>query len=194
MTRRWVPVLLISLQCGYSSLAQNWLPDSHIEVRNAVVPVYLDFTPEPAAIFRVHHIFSDYQTRGFFRIGVLPLLVLDGLNLEIRDPARLSAALNTTSEYFAVKANAKKAVEGRDFVLSFASDKNARVQARSVRLESGTEWRLQEGTIFPSGAAPLPFRKATLAIAGPQAGQLSFETTNGPVHLHLLSLTAQKQP
>jgi hypothetical protein len=196
----WMPALLrilflmIVLACATSGLAQSWLLNSHMRITKAVMPEYLDFGSKPAAIFRADQIYEDYQRRGFFRIGVLPMVVLEGLSLELCDTNQLSVALTRTSTHFGSKGKASNAVEGRNFSLSFSGQKNAVIHAQIVRLESGTEWRLQEGTVDQPGAASISFRRATLTIVGPKAGELACATTNGLVHLDLLSLASPKHP
>jgi len=52
------------------------------------MPVYLKSESLPVAVFRANRIYHDHQRKGFFRIGGLPLLVLEGLSLELRDTNR----------------------------------------------------------------------------------------------------------
>lgn len=185
---QWAVLLVLALACVRSGLAQGLSFDSRFQAKKAVVALYGESDLEPVAVFRAERIFSDYQRRGFFRIGALPLLVFDGLSIELHDPAQVSKALATLGARFDAQGDARKAVEGRDFCLSFASEKDGRLRARRVRLESATAWHLQEGTVLQAGAAPMPFRQGTLTITGPQAGQLTCETTNGTVRIQLLSL------
>jgi hypothetical protein len=180
--------LLIGLLLVPSGLAQDLFPDPRVQLRNAVISVYPDSAAEPAAMIRAGRVFSDYQTRGFFRIGALPMLVLDRLSVELLQPEQLSKALRSLGEKFAVKNDSRKAVEGRDFCLWFSSRKDAQLRARRVRLESGTAWRLFDGALLRPGSDVIPFRQATLTIAGPNAGELAYETARGTARLQLLSL------
>ena len=142
-------------------------------------------------MIRAGRVFSDYQSRGFFRIGALPMLVLDKLSIELRQPERLPMALSQVGEKFAVRSDTRKAVEGRDFRLWFTSRKDAQLRARRVRLEGGTTWRLFDGAIQRPDSATLSFRQATLAVAGPNAGELAYETARGIVTMPLLSLLSK---
>ena len=183
--------LLTALALPFSTSGQNWLQDTHIEIYHAVAPVYLNFEPEPAAIFRVDHIFSDYQTRGFFRIGALPVLVLDKATLELKDFSRLTNALSQLGARLTVKKGLKKAVEARTFRLCLPAKEDGWVCARLARLETATEWRLQDGTVQRPGYEPVSFRTATLAIAGPHAGELVFQTHAGLSRFPLSSLLSK---
>ena len=188
-SRRWRVFCSLAVLAGAMLLtARASLLDSPLELKGVTVPVYVDSRTEPAAILRADRIFTDYQRRGFFRIGVLPLLVFDRLTLEIREPARFAAVLSTVSGQFAIKDNVRKAVEGREFTLWLGGEQNGRVCARRVRVEDGTVWRLQDGSVDRPGTAAMAFRRATLIVTGARAGELSCETTNGTVQLQLLSL------
>jgi hypothetical protein len=101
---------------------ESRLLDSRTQIKNAVIPICLDSDAKLVAVVRARHIFSDYQRRGFFRIGVLPLLVIDGLDVEIRQPSRSMEALGAVHSKIIFKELARKAVEGRDFRLSFAAE------------------------------------------------------------------------
>jgi hypothetical protein len=185
-------IVWLCLLWAGSGLAQGWLEEGRLEVQKARMPVYLAFEPKPAALFTAERLYEDHQTKGFFKIGLLPLVVLDQLSLELRDPARLAATLQSAGGRFAVKEELKKAVEGRDFSLFFAAENSGRLTARRVRLENGAAWRLSEGVLTPPASAPIPFKRGTLHLTGPQAGEFVGETTDGPVHVQLLSLLPKK--
>ena len=168
--------------------AQSWMQESHVEIRNAVMPVYFNFDPHPAALLKVEHIFNDYQTRGFFRIGALPALILDGVTLELKDPTRLTNALAEYCGRFCLKKGVRKAVEARKFRLVFSSHEDGQICARWVHLESSAKWRLQDGTFARPGAKPVAFRSATLVFSGPQAGEFVCQTRSGEIRFPLTSL------
>ena len=175
-----------------SGLAQDSRFDPRIRVDGAVMTLYSDHDLQPIVILRAKAIFADYQRKGFFRIGVLPLLVFEGFNVEVCDAQRFSGALTNTISSFMVKGESAKAVEARNFSLTLRGQSGQGVTARLVRLVKGSEWQLQDGTIDQPGAASCFFHCATLIVAGPEAGQLIYATTNGLGHLNLLSLTNAK--
>lgn len=157
------------------------------------MPIFLEDGSKPVAIVRVGQIHTDCQTRGFFSIGVLPMLVLDGLSFELCDQAQLSAALGGASANFgSMGRQAAKVVEGRDFSLFLPGQKHCVLHVQVARLESGTQWSLQEGTLYQPGASAIFFGRAVLAIAGPKAGELTYDTPHGPAQIRLLSLVTNK--
>jgi len=180
--------IIVLLSSHGASLAQDLLAGQHAEIKNAAWAIYLEPATNLVATLRAAHVFSDFETRGFFRIGALPLIVLDGLTIEVHDGSRLHGALSRASEQFAAKSNTKNAVEGRDFSLSFTSDKSCRLRARTIRLENGHQWRLQGGSFQGPDGGAIAFRRATLTVVGSEAGDLVYETTSGVIHTNLLKL------
>jgi hypothetical protein len=182
--------LAFALSCP----AQDTLPLRFVDASNVCVAVYLKSEPSPVAIVRTRAIHEDYQRRGFFRIGVLPMLALERLTLEVRDPEHLSGVLTNATALLGRKGEARKAVEGRDFALSFSSKPDGLVTARSVRLEGRDAWSLAQGAVDMPPGKPVNFRQATLTISGPQAGDLLCDTTNGPVRICLHPLLYNHKP
>lgn len=186
------PVLVVALALlgEAAAVAQGFLNDSTLQLRNAVIAVQLDPELEPVALLRAGRVFRDYQTRGFLRIGALPMVVIDKLSIELRNADRLSSVLTSVGEKLALRTEAKKAVEGRDFRLSFSSSKGGQLRAHRVRLEKGTEWQLLDGVVERPGTTNIVFSQATLTVAGPGAGELVCETADGVLRVHLLSVSA----
>jgi hypothetical protein len=117
------------------------------------------------------------------------MFVMDKLRIEVRDGDRLSTVLAEVGESFVGRGATWKAVEGRDFCLSFSSPKDGQLHARRIRLESGNTWGLLDGVVQPPDGAAIPFSQATLTITGPRAGELACETAGGTIRVHLLSLS-----
>jgi len=184
--RRSLWLLILAAVTGVS-FGKGGVVPGQMQIKGVLFPVYLDSDGQPVAICRAKHVFSDYQRRGFFRMGVLPLLVIDGFAIELRDASHLSPALTVVPTHVVFKDFVRQAIEARDFSLSSTSREPFLVQARLARLENSDLWRLQEGTVQRSNSAQLTFQRATLKISGPQAGQMTCETTSGVIHIRLLS-------
>jgi hypothetical protein len=167
--------------------AQDWALDSQAEVRRAVVPIYLRAAEGPAVVIRADHVFNDYQRRGFFRIGVLPLCVLDGVSVEVRETNQIAAALSRASESFAARGSMSRAVEARNFSISFPNQKSATMKARRVCFEKGDEWWFEEGILRLHSGECVSLQTARLVVRGPAAGDLIYAGRNGPVRFNLIS-------
>jgi hypothetical protein len=184
--------ILVAIILGVLPLcpAQTWPLDPPTPITKVEVPVYVKLNPEPVAVFRAERISDDFQTKGFFRIGALPLTVVEDLSIELRDPSRLPAALSALGGRFALNDPSKRAVEGRNFTLSFSGEKHGRLQARCVRMEGPTEWTMEEGSVSLPNAAPAHCPRGVLVLDGPEAGWIKYQSTNGVVQVHLFALYA----
>jgi len=184
--------ILVAIILGVRPLcpAQTWPLDPPTPITNVEVPVYVKLNSEPLAVFRAERILDDYQTKGFFRIGALPLTVAQDLSIELKDPFQLPVALSALGGRFALKDAGKRTVEGRNFTLSFSGEKHGRLQARCVRMEGPTEWSMEEGSVSLPSAAPAHFHRGALVLDGPEAGWIKYQSTNGVVQVHLFALYA----
>lgn len=170
--------------------AQTWPFDPPTEISKVVVPVYEKLNPEPVAVFRAERFIGDYQTRGFFRIGALPLTVAEDLTIELKDAFRVSTALNVLGARFAPDGTSGRGIEGRNFSLAFSGQKQGTLRARSVRLERPAEWTMEDGVVNMPNSAPVYFQRGTLTVQGQQTGMLTCQTTNGVFQVHVLALNA----
>ncbi len=164
------------------------------EVTNAIVALRSEKAAQPVAVVHASRVYTDYQRRGFFKIGALPVLVLDDLKLEIREPAALTNALQNFHLRFAKSASARQAVELRRASLFYATDPRRRLRATTVRIESPDTWLLKDGVFERPGLAPIAFQDGRLTVGGAGAGQLHFKTVGGAFRTHLAILLDGQNP
>src|SRR5688500_8224936 len=60
--------------------------------RNATIPLFRQGESKPYATVRFEVLKTDRQKRGFFKIGILPLVVIQGVDLEVAQAADLGVA------------------------------------------------------------------------------------------------------
>ncbi len=128
----------------------------------------------PSMIVRADDIYTDYERKGFFRIGILPVGVMEGVTIELHHPESLTnsfAALHTW-----VGAQAAKRFEFRKVkFLTFEGGTN-RLESGRARLISNGKWALLDGVRFLSGTNQVTAPRATLQIAGEDTGRLILAT------------------
>jgi len=188
----WTIFIILLLAINSPAVAQSSFLNSSARATKVTMSIYPEVGLTPLATFRAEQIHGDYQKRGFFRIGVLPMVVLEELSLELRDTNQLSAALTRANIHFGSRNKSSEVLEGRNFSLSFTGQTNGVLHARTIQLGSRAEWVLHEGTISQRDMPPIPFRRATLTIAGPKAGELTYDAPNGQIRVPLLSLAGDK--
>ena len=168
--------------------------DGAAGVRNVVIPIYTERQPSPAAVLRVRHVSEGHQTKGFFRIGVLPTVVMEDTVLEVRTDTDFSNVLHQAHAQLVLQPELKRVIDGRGFSIVFSSQTNSWVRAGRMSLGSPGLWRLEDVTVANPRTSPWTFRRAALQVAGPRAGELRGETRAGKISVQLPIVSATVNP
>lgn len=147
-------------------------------VRHAVVPLYPEGSARLSAVVRVDRTFVDYQRRGFFRIGMFPVAVLDGVTVEARDTGNPLASLETIRHWTKMKPS--RHLELRRFKFIFSPTNH--VEAGLVRGVGGDDWELLNGVRYFANGNEILAPRASLQMAGARRGELTLETSTGTIH------------
>jgi hypothetical protein len=143
-----------------------------------LIPIYAQGHPRSVASIRIDRVFRDHRRMGFLRVKVLPVVVAEGVRLELREPA---GATNLLDEFSAALKSVagKRAVELRNFGFSLAGDSAPRLQARrlSPAVEAQGKGFTLEGVTLRDGASQLEFPKATAMPDRPGILRLSARGT-----------------
>jgi hypothetical protein len=115
----------------------------------------------------------DYERRGFFRIGLFPVGVLEGVTFEPRDLSSPSGGLAAFRRWLGAGADKHVELHGVTLLLSATN----RLEAGTLRCLADGRWELRKGVHFISGANDLRAPVATLQWTGNRAGQLVLQTT-----------------
>jgi hypothetical protein len=161
-----------------------------VSVQHAVVPLYPTNSFKLSAIVRVDRAFLDYQHKGFFRIGLFPIGVLDGVTFEAQDKADPLASLACVRRWLATKSGQRIEMRRVKFLFSPTN----RVEAGLARCVAEDHWELLNGVRFFSGASEIRAPRATLQLAGPHRGQVILETTPRTTNSFLASALTVEEP
>ena len=146
-----LPILLSGILWAASSQAQiggDFILHNG-QMRGAVIPLYVGSEPQPALVVRADRIFRDFQEKGFFRMGILPVAVMDGVTLEIRDVHSLSNSLFQLRQWLGPQAASH--LELRHATVEIAAGVTNRLQAGRVRILPGGRLQLDDSVRFHAG-------------------------------------------
>lgn len=143
-----------------------------ISLQKVVTPLY-STNKELLAIVRVEHVFLDYERHGFFKIGTMPVAVLDGVEIEVRDPQRLAAALSQLET--TLKPRNSSRLEIRRLAISLA--KENRIQAGLAKVSEEGRWELTQNVSWDADSRKIEAPQASLQVTGLSAGQFILQTT-----------------
>lgn len=160
-----------------------------VSLQGAVVPLYPAGAAQPVAVVRVDRAYLDYQRRGFFRIGLLPVGVLEGVTVEVRDTSSPSASLACLRRWLGTKDGQKIEMRRVKFILSATNH----LDAGLAKCAAGDHWELLKGVECTVGATEVRAPRATLQTTGPRAGQVIFETVPPSTNSFLCSDLAVRE-
>lgn len=147
--------LLVLLACSCLCLADQ--PSA----RDVRVSLKLPDSPEIWARCSLGQLKVDRDRVGFFKVGLLPLLVLENLDFELLNSSEASRLENTIREL--AGASVKQGIEIRGLSLRCESG-GLSLSAGVARLRRG-KWRLQEVSLVRDGVSAR-HREATLRLDG----------------------------
>ncbi len=175
--------------------AQVWAAfDGAAGVRNVVIPIYTERQSSPAAVLRVSRVSEGHQRKGFFRIGVLPTVVIENTVLEIRSDVDFSNVLHQAHSELVTRPELKRVIDGRGFSIVFSAHTNSWVQAGRMSLGSPGIWRLEDVSVGNPNSPLRTFRRAALQVTGPRAGELRGETRAEKISILLPIVIATVNP
>ena len=143
-------------------------------MRNSVVYLFDGKEPEPTVV-RVKDVFTDYESKGFFRIGVLPIGAFEGVTFELGARATVTNSLIKMHEW--LSKDMRKRIELRHVRFLAAASPNEYLEAERARLAVDGEWKLLGGVKYVAGANEWRAASATLQLTGEHAGRVILETS-----------------
>lgn len=153
-----------------------------MHVEGMVFPIYTRPSPEPESILSVSNIHLDFQRKGFFKIGMMPVLVLDGVVLSLRNTNILSSNMTQFSHW--IQQDKAKRFELRNFVLRNETSKTNLLEAGVVRFLPDGGWQLANGIRGISGSNLVEMPAANYRIAGSLFSTPQSSKSLNPKNLH----------
>jgi hypothetical protein len=177
--RRNMRVLIGSMALGFALVGTRAQPladlsGGNIQLQNASIHLYERGGLEPVARVSLVNSVTEYERRGFFRIGLLPIEVLEGVTIEVPDAARAARGLARASEWLGTRKATR--LEVRRLAVQVSSPTTNRLESGRALPMPGGKWELLDGVSFVSGTNEAHAARGTLQIAGARAGQFVLET------------------
>lgn len=151
------------------------LLSGRMKARGVVTALYTGAEQTPSMIVRADSIFIDYERKGFFRIGVLPLGVMEGVTFEVCRPELVTNSLVQLHDW--IGSQAAKRFEFRKVSFLTLAGSTNRLESGRARIVSDGKWELLDGVRFRSGTNQFEAPRATLQVAGEKTGQIIMATT-----------------
>ncbi|MDE3067202.1 MAG: hypothetical protein KGJ60_06570 [Verrucomicrobiota bacterium] len=146
-------------------------------------------------IAQVHaaRVFVDYEHWGFFRIGLLPVLVAENVQIKIQSAEGLTNTLADLMSWPRPAAEVRQ-LELRRLEITLFGEKQPRLCAASAWVGAGGVLELSAVSARVRGEPPISVPRAALQVSGPSAGRLSWNQDGRREAFPLFKLTANKTP
>ena len=144
-------------------------------LKGGVIGLYDGTETEPTVVIRLDEVHKDYERKGFFRIGLLPIGVMKGVTFELHHPESVTNSLAQLHQWLG--AGAGKRLELRRVSFLVSAPETNRLETGRARLAADGKLALLDGVRFASGTNQIRAGRGVLQITGAQAGQLVLETT-----------------
>jgi hypothetical protein len=165
-------VLSLALPAHAQSVAD--LLSGRFSGRGIVTTFYEGTEQPPSLVVRIESVHTDYQRKGFFRIGLLPVGVMEGVALELNHPEYWTNSLAHLHQWLG--PNSAKTLELRRLTLLVPADVTNRLESARARVGAGGKLDLFDGVSLVSGTNHLRAARGTLQVTGARAGELVLET------------------
>jgi len=161
--------------CHVCALPAADLLAGGIALKGGVISLYDGTEAGPATVVRLDQGYTDYESKGFFRIGLLPIGVMEGVTFELPHPESLTNSLAQLHRWLG--ARAAKRLELRRVSFQVSAPVTNRLSAGRARVSPDGTLQLFDGVNFVSGTNQLQAARGVLQVTGEQAGQLVLETS-----------------
>jgi hypothetical protein len=147
----------------------------------------------PVAQVHVARMFTDYERRGFFRIGLLPIPVAENIQIQIQSADCLTNAMFALHSWNQPSFGARR-LEMRNLEIRLFGEKQPRLSAASARVGQNGVLELSTVSVFNATGQQTSIPKAALQVAGPAAGWLRWNFDGHSQELFLFKPTSDKTP
>jgi len=145
---------------------------------NAVAVIYAEGKLQPEAVITIRSARRGHRRQGFYRIGLLPALLVEDVTVEVRDPETVRDALQATEARLKALGHGSL-LELRRIEVRLAGQSDTKLSAKSLLLGSSSVWQLRGDVRLETSMTVFASERAALTVTGRDAGRLDFETDGG---------------
>jgi hypothetical protein len=138
-------------------------------------------------------LFTDYEHRGFFRIGLLPIPVAENVQIQIKSADCLTNATLGLHPWNQPSVGVRR-LELRNLEIKLLGEKQPRLSAVTARVGQDGALELSTVSVFSATGQQTSIPKATLQVAGSSAGWLHWNFDGQPQDVFLFKPASDKTP
>jgi hypothetical protein len=105
---------------------------------------------------------QDYERKGFFRIGLLPCLVVENLDIQLEEPEVMATALKRAAALLSSHGLAASRLEVRHLTVRANGEPAPRLTVGRLKRDRSGQWRADGLVARPREGAPVQMSEALL--------------------------------
>jgi hypothetical protein len=154
---------------------------------NMKISVYSENSQEPEAVWTIHKVSLEHRRLGFFSVKLLPVVMVDGIQLQMTKAAPQTNWLEGFRCEW-LPATSRSIFEWRDFSIFFPSETEPRLHARYAHpvANAGSLICRIEDVRLQTGAQPLHLPRAEVRTDG-IAGEIVWQDAAATIRWDLFS-------
>ncbi len=142
---------------------------------NGIITAFYDSSNSaPAIIFRANKLYTDYEHIGFFRIGVLPIVVIEDLTIELNRPESITGIITNLHSWIGKEATSR--IEIRKIKILVLNDTTNYLQSGRAKFISNHSCELLDGVSVSAGNIQILAPSAKLQLSDKGQGMIIFDT------------------
>lgn len=147
-----------------------------------------EYNRDTSKIVQVHadRMFVDYDRLGFFRIGVLPKLVFENIQIEIQSAETLTNALANLQTWGTSTAISQR-LELKNVEIKIIGETHPRISAATAHTLKDNVIELFCVSLRCPGVQPIFISRAILHLTGSSSGKLCWASDGQPVNAFVFS-------
>ena len=142
-------------------------------MRGVVVPLYNKADHSYSIIIRIDRVYTGMERKGFFRIGVLPVGVLEGVTVELQQTNRLTNCLDRLNYWLTPQTASRLELRHARIECSPTN----RLEAGLMQIDKHGIWNLLEGVTLVQGDITVQGPQARFYTTGDRAGEVVMATS-----------------
>lgn len=148
----------------------------------------------PVAVVHVQRFRKEFDRKGFYRIGMMPLLIAEDVTIEVWREAEFREVLGEIKTILGPSSTQGARVEMRRVTFRFPNESTPRLTADSARFKPDGAWDLRGSIQFTAGSESLRARHGRLTVTGAEAGRLQLDGRGAERSAHLFSHESSPAP
>lgn len=169
---------VLSIHLLWSGQSASDLLYGKLKANGIVTAFYDGSNSAPAIVFRANKIYTDYEHIGFFRIGVLPIVVIEDLTIELQRPDSITGIITNMHSW--IGEQAANHLEIRKIRILVINGTTNYLQSGKAKFLSDYSCEFLDGVSVSAGNIQMSAPAAKLQISNKNAGMIIFNT-NPPI-------------